>query len=139
MPYGNYKNPQFFDESHLRLLSELIRDVEFRVTDFEEICDITERGDFVYLDPPYVPLNATSFVGYTSDKFPLTKHQSLFQKCVDMKNRGVKWIQSNSAVALVRDAFPESEGFEITEITARRAIHSRTPNATAQELIIQFK
>ena len=38
--------------------------------DYRKITQDARKGDFIYLDPPYQPLNKTSnFTGYTPDGF----------------------------------------------------------------------
>ena len=66
VPKGNYKNPRIVDEENLYKLSSLLPKTEnIRNTQFDSIEEI-EKGDLVYFDPPYRPLNQTSsFTSYT--------------------------------------------------------------------------
>ena len=85
VPYGNYKNPEIITESHLKEVSELIQPVIFTHCDFKEaLKNVTEKS-FVYLDPPYVPENVKSFVGYTLDGFDLDTHKKLFSEINKLK------------------------------------------------------
>lgn len=128
VPYGHYKNPGILDEDHLRAVSALIQPVVFSVTSFEDVLSQAKEGDFVYLDPPYVPLNATSFVGYKAGGF--SKHAELFELCKTLPN----FLLSNADVPLVREAF---QGYEIKTISARRAIHSKKPESRTNEVLIR--
>jgi DNA adenine methylase len=127
VPFGHYNNPAILEEEHIRAVSDLIKDVVFTAQSFTTLK--VEEGDFVYLDPPYAPETATSFVSYTADGFDL--HSELFNMCSKMKN---KWLMSNSDVPLVKDAF---EGYEIKIIEARRAINSKNPEAKTNEVLIR--
>ena len=60
VPFGNYKNPRIVDKNNLLNCSELLKNTEIKCADFSEILTKVKRGDFVYFDPPYVPLNETS-------------------------------------------------------------------------------
>lgn len=131
VPYGHYKNPGILDEDHLRAVSALIQPVVFSVASFEDVLPQAKEGDFVYLDPPYVPLNATSFVGYKAGGF--SKHAQLFELCKSMK---ADFLLSNAYVPLVRDAFPQDE-YETKIISARRAIHSKNPESRTDEVLIR--
>jgi DNA adenine methylase len=131
VPFGHYKNPGILDAAHLRDVSALLAGVEFTCQSFSESLRTVAPGDFVYLDPPYVPLNATSFVGYTADGFSLKNHEALFAEC---KALASDFLLSNADVALVTAAFPEP--FVTHRISCRRAIHSKTPNARANEVLI---
>ena len=66
VPFGHYKNPRIIDENNLLNSSVLLKNTEIRHADFSEILKKVKKGDFVYLDPPYVPLSETSsFTSYT--------------------------------------------------------------------------
>jgi DNA adenine methylase len=135
VPYGNYKKPSIYSESHLRNVSELIQDVEFECRDFKETLEKVKKGDFVYLDPPYAPETSNSFVSYTSKGFNLEIHEELFQCCHTLREQSVSFLMSNSDVSLVREAFKHSS-YTIKTISCRRAIHSKKPNTRTNEVLI---
>ena len=67
VPFGRYVRPKICDKATLLACSSALADVELLVADFEVVVAKAKRGDFVYFDPPYVPLSATSsFTSYTS-------------------------------------------------------------------------
>ena len=105
VPYGNYKNPEIANKEHLLEVSELIKDVEFSVEDFQSSMLKVEKGDFVYLDPPYAPESASSFVGYTKDGFNYEQHTKLFTMCDDLVKNGKCLIMSNADVEIVGNHF----------------------------------
>jgi DNA adenine methylase len=135
VPFGHYTNPTILHDDHIRQVSALIRDVVFTAQPFSDSLTSPTDGDFVYLDPPYAPETANSFVGYTGDGFGLDQHTLLFRQCTEMKAKNVKILMSNANVKLVRDAFP-SPAFQTHTVQARRAIHSKTPDATTTEVLI---
>lgn len=137
VPFGNYKNPSVFEERHLRLVSEWIQPVVFHCRGFADSLADGEvgEGDFVYLDPPYAPEKKTSFVGYTADGFGEEDHISLFARCHHIKEKGVGVLMSNADVALVREAFPV-DGWVTERVLCRRAIHSKSPDAQTNEVLI---
>ena len=64
---------------------------------YYEIENKIQEGDFVYLDPPYVPLSETSsFTGYTSVSFDIDEQKRLRDMCIGFNNKGIKFMQSNS-------------------------------------------
>ena len=130
VPFGHYKNPAILEEDRIRELSILLKDVIFSNCSFEEALSKLEPGDFVYLDPPYVPENITSFVGYTSDGFD--KHEKLFGICKEMP---AKMLLSNSKVKVVLDSFAD-EKYKIKIISCRRTINSRNPESRIDEVLI---
>ena len=135
VPYGNYNNPAIYEEEHVRALSQLLQGVVFCVQPFMDSLKEVKEGDFVYLDPPYVPETATSFVGYTADGFGLQQHEALFKECNQMSTRGVRFLLSNAEVKLVKEAFP-SPAYTTQILSCRRAIHSKKPDAKTNEVLI---
>jgi DNA adenine methylase len=135
VPYGHYANPEVFSEAALHEISELLQNVTFTPQSFEDsLADVAE-GDFVYLDPPYAPETAASFVGYTAAGFGAEKHATLFDAVRSLGARGARWLMSNADVQLVRDAFAENA--TMRSILCKRSINSKRPSATARELLIK--
>ena len=134
VPFGHNKAPGVYDADHLRTVSRLIKDVVFTCQPFtESLGRISDPNDFVYMDPPYAPENATSFVTYTKSGFGKEEHESLFRLAHSLP---CPFLMSNSNVTLVRDAFPEPQ-FTTEIVVARRAINSKDPSAQTNEVLIQ--
>ena len=133
VPYGNYAHIGIIDD-HIRTVSRLIQRVVFRVQTFTDSLQHVQPGDFVYLDPPYAPETNRSFVSYTADGFTLEKHEALFTRCHALAAAGCSWMMSNANVPLVRDAFPAP--YSTLVLTCRRAIHSKKPGSTTNEVLI---
>nr|WQM86861.1 DNA methyltransferase [Marseillevirus cajuinensis] len=131
VPFGHYKNPQIFDREHILEVSRLFRDVEFSVSCFSDVLEGVGQKDFVYLDPPYVPEKANSFVGYTSDGFKAEQHEELFTLC---KEGDFRFLLSNSCVPLVLGEFAD---FGIEELSCKRSINSKIPSSKTREVLIK--
>jgi DNA adenine methylase len=132
VPYGHYKEHSFYDEAILRSVSALIQGVVFQHQPFEVSLARIGQDDFVYMDPPYVPENATSFVGYNADGFSAESHKKLFDIC---KGLSCRFLLSNSDVTLLHTTFPEP--YIVERIPVRRAINSVRPGATTCEVLIR--
>ena len=90
------------------------------VDDFREALARVAPGDFVYLDPPYLPLSDTSkFFFYTERRFRAPDLRALADVCRDLTDRGVAWVLSNRDTPLVREFFAFAE---IVPLTARRSV-----------------
>ena len=88
------------------------------------------------MDPPYVPENSKSFTKYNIDGFDLEKHNLLFKKCHQLKEKEINFIMSNSCTKLVEDSF---KNYKIEKILCKRTINSKKPDAKTKEVIISFK
>jgi DNA adenine methylase len=135
VPFGNYNNPSILDEAHIRHVSTLIKDVVFTHCSFSAALTRMTKDDFVYLDPPYAPENATSFVSYTAYGFNLDNHTLLFKECREMKEKNIRMLLSNADVKLVRDAFP-APIYTTRIISCRRTIHPKKPDSKTNEVLI---
>jgi DNA adenine methylase len=130
VPFGNNKNPTILDEVNILELSSLFQGVIFEHCSFQKALASVQPGDFVYLDPPYVPVDMTSFVAYTMDGFNLEQHTSLFKFCTEMKT---KFLMSNADVPLVAESFAH---YAKQKVSCRRSINSKNPGSMANELLI---
>ena len=137
VPFGNYKNPTILDADHIRRVSQLIQPVVFVCQDFREALSTLCAGDFVYLDPPYAPENENSFVSYTADGFDLNAHKALFEICGGFAAKNIEMLMSNADVELVREAFKDGSKYTMDTISCRRSIHSKTPEARTNEVLIK--
>jgi DNA adenine methylase len=125
VPFGRYVNPTICDHSTLRACAAALRHVDLLVVDdFGTVVGRAKPGDFVYFDPPYVPLSTTaSFTSYTSGGFGRKEQTRLRDVARGLKRDGVSILLSNSSAPLVRELY--SEGFRIEEVSATRFVNSR--------------
>jgi DNA adenine methylase len=135
IPYGNYKNPKIIDEEVLNYISDLIKDVNFYNFDFSKSFEcIHDENNFIYLDPPYAPINDKSFVGYTADGFDIKQHELLFNLTKKISEKNMI-MMSNANVQLIRDNLsPDDYKYEV--VSCRRAINSKNPGAKTEEVIV---
>lgn len=123
VPFGSYKNPQILDQSNLRACSQALQNTEIILGSFLDLESRITHQDFVYFDPPYIPLNATAnFTNYTSQGFDLKMQLELRNLCQRLNHKGVKFMLSNSSAPLVLDLYGE---FKIELVEMPRAINSQ--------------
>lgn len=121
--FGRYTNPTICDAENLRACASALHDVDLVVGDFDRVVRTCRRGDFVYFDPPYVPLSATScFTSYAADGFGADDQRRLRARAAELKKRGTKVLLSNSSAAFVRELYA---GFKMQKVSATRAVNCR--------------
>ena len=126
VPYGHYKKtPTIITKETLDCISNLIKDVEFTCCDFRDSINNAQPGDFMYLDPPYAPINETSFVGYNKKGFGLQDHKDLFALINNLTDKQVRVCVSNAKVPLVMDSF-DKQKYTIKELECRREFILKT-------------
>jgi DNA adenine methylase len=136
VPFGSYTNPTICDAEGLRIASAALADTELHVEDFGAVLHRAEPGDFVYFDPPYVPLTATSsFTAYTAGGFGMGEQARLRDTARTLKERGVHVVLSNSSAPAVYELY--ADGFARTPVAASRAINcDPTKRGPVTELIL---
>ena len=125
VPFGKFATPpRIFDEANILGCSQILNHyVKILATDFATVCEDASKGDLVYFDPPYVPVNPTSdFTSYTSKGFGLKDQERLVRLFQSLARRGVAVVASNSDTPTVRNLYND---FEIREVQARRNINSK--------------
>jgi DNA adenine methylase len=62
VPWGKYRNPLICDSGNLENVSNALRYSEAIIFagDYGDATENTQKGDFVYLHPPYDPVSYTS-------------------------------------------------------------------------------
>ena len=97
VPMGAYKNPKICDEENLKNVAIALKNVKIIYADYRESKDFIDEKTFVYIDPPYRPLNITSsFTSYTENDFS-DKEQIELAEYIDLLNKkGAKIVISNS-------------------------------------------
>lgn len=79
VPFGHHESPTLYDEQNLRRASQALRGARLFNSDYQIFLDEHARsGDFIYLDPPYVPVGKYSdFKRYTREQFRSANQEDL--------------------------------------------------------------
>jgi DNA adenine methylase len=142
VPVGRYKNPTICDSDNIKNASDALRNTEICCSDFTDTENYIDENTFVYLDPPYRPLNKTSnFTTYSKEGFTdidQVKLASFFKK---MDARGALLMLSNSDPKnhdSTDEFFDELYGdFNICRVPAKRNINSdASGRGLIKELIV---
>lgn len=133
VPFGNYSSTFEIDSRNILLVSKLIKDVIFTAQGYEESLGNVKDGDFVYLDPPYVPVNKKSFTRYTVNDFKHVQHENLFELVKTLVPNNVKILMSNSDTKIVRDTFKH---LNVIVVECKRRINSKNPASIINEVLV---
>lgn len=97
VPFGRYANPTICDEDTIRKDSEILQHVEILRGDFEGTFDFAQGNTLFYLDPPYRPLNETSYFNdYSKEAFNDDDQIRLKRFCDRINEAGYHFMLSNS-------------------------------------------
>lgn len=137
VPYGAYARPNICDQTNLFACSKALQNTVLLCGDFSQVLEHVQPRDFVYLDPPYIPMSETaSFTSYTCDSFSIHEHLRLRELCVQLDELNVYFLLSNSDTKITRDIY---EGFlSIESIPSRRSISAKiSGRANVSELLVR--
>lgn len=136
VPFGKYKNQKICNEELLRAASLALQGVMIEHVDFAKITACLKRGDFAYLDPPYLPKKrpgAGGFTSYAKGGFGPKEQQRLADELVRMSGRGVKAMLSNADTAAARRLYV---GMWIRRLSAPRSISCDGGRKAAREILV---
>ena len=136
VPLGRYADPQICDPEGLRAASAALAGAHIEHAPYTSVLDRALPGDFVYFDPPYVPVSDTAdFTSYTADGFTMRDQAELRDVAAALKDRGVHVLLSNSDTEQVRALYHDR--FAQKMVLCGRAINSRAANrGRVSELLI---
>lgn len=134
VPYGNKNHLLMPDLAHLKSLSSAFRHVDFRICPFEETLEHIGAGDLVYLDPPYPPLNGTSyFTHYTKERFDSSDQERVAQFAKSISTKGGLVMITNADTDQVRSLYKE---WNIHRVSSVRYVSCKSERHRVGELVI---
>lgn len=134
VPYNNSKRESINNESIIAV-SEYLKNVKIMQGDFEKACTTAQKGDFVFFDSPYAPLNPTSFESYTKEGFDLESHKRLADLFERLTDKGCYCMLTNHNTELINDLYG-NKGYKMDVVRVKRMINSNASKRIGEELII---
>lgn len=135
VPYGKYKNPRICDEDGLYAASLLLKKAQIICGDFFLVLENNaQEGDFIFLDPPYLPISEYSdFKRYTKEQFYEEDHIELAKIITRLQERGCNIILTNSNHPLVHELY---SSFTIDVIATKRHISCNGSSRKGEDVIV---
>lgn len=136
VPYGRYANPRICDEQNLRNASVVLRRATILCRDYLEVLDLVNEGDFVFLDPPYLPVGEWGdFKRYTKEQFYDEDHVRLADAVKRLHRKNAWAVLTNSNHPLVHQLYGE---FTMTVKNTKRNISCRSKTRTGEDVIVDI-
>ena len=134
-PYGRYKNPTICDEELLHTASVILQKAQIVCADYLDVLKkYAEPGDFIFLDPPYIPVTEWGdFKRYTKEQFYEEDQRNLAQEVKRLQKLGCYVILTNSNHPLVHELYGD---FKIDVVPTKRAISSKGDTRTGEDAIV---
>ena len=134
VPYNNSRRVSI-DEDVIMATSEYLRGVTIIDGDFEQACKNAKKGDFVFIDSPYAPLNPSSFESYTKEGFDIESHKRLAKLYDELTARGCYCMLTNHNTKLINELYGNKD-YKIDVVSVKRMINSDASNRVGEEVII---
>jgi DNA adenine methylase len=135
VPFGKYANPTICNAKLLRADSQILQSAQVEICqgDYVQTMQHLDGLTFVYLDPPYRPLDATSsFTAYAKGDFNDDDQRALAGFCHQLNDAGCYWMESNADCSAKN---PEDTFFEelYKDYRIERVYASRFINANQEK------
>lgn len=134
-PFGKYKNPKICDAQALRAASKALRNAMIVCGDYATVlAEYAEPDDFVFLDPPYIPVSEYSdFKRYTKEQFGIADHSRLAVEFSRLHSLGCHLLLTNSNQPLVHDLYGQ---YEIQVIPTKRSVACKASSRTGEDTLV---
>ena len=135
VPYGKYANPRICDRDALYSASAVLKKAEILCSDYFLVLEhYAKEGDFIFLDPPYLPVSEYSdFKRYTKEQFYEEDHVELAKIIMRLHERGCHVILTNSNHPLVHELYAP---FTIDIVHTKRYISCRGSSRQGEDVIV---
>ena len=135
VPYGKYANPRICDEEGLKAASKALKKADILCGDYLLVLEhYAEAGDFVFLDPPYLPISEyADFKRYTKEQFYEEDHIELAKMIMRLQERGCHIVLTNSNHPLVHELYAS---FTIDVIQTKRHISCNGSTRKGEDVIV---
>lgn len=135
VPFGKIENPAIPNYNHLKIICEVLTNTEIYSDTYQVILQKARKGNFIYLDPPYPPLNKTAFFNnYTKDLFGFKEQIELSSYANRLSKKGCLLLISNADTKEIRKLY---NGWNIEKLNITRWISCKADKKKVDELIIK--
>ena len=135
VPFGAYKNPTIVNSQKLLLASRLLKEATIVSGDYKDvIATYAEERDFIFLDPPYLPVSEYSdFKRYTKEQFYEEDQVELSLLVKKLNDKGCHILLTNSNHPLIHDLY---SNYSIEVHQTKRNISSKGNKRKGEDVIV---
>ncbi len=135
VPYGYKKKLTSVDLAEFIKISEYMKNTEIVCCSYKKTQKYAGKKTFYYLDPPYPPINGTSFfTHYTENRFDKNDQESLMRYAEDIAKKGAKVMITNADLPFIRELYKD---WNIDILSTVRWVSSKKNKYKVNELVIR--
>ncbi len=132
VPYNKSKQISYNEENIINI-SKYLKTITILDGDFQVACERAQKGDFLFIDSPYAPLNPTSFESYTKEGFDIESHKRLAQVFNQLTDKGCYCMLTNHNTDFINDLY---SSYNRNVVSVKRSINSNASKRVGEEIII---
>ncbi|WP_308149833.1 Dam family site-specific DNA-(adenine-N6)-methyltransferase [Spiroplasma sp. AdecLV25b] len=134
VPWNKKEKIKLYEKNNILNLSRILNsNVEILNSDFENVCNYAQKGDFIFFDPPYDLIKKDTFDNYTKDKFGIEGQKRLSNLAHKLKEKGCYVMITNHNTPLINELYKD---FTIDVVPVKRMINSNGEGRVGIETII---
>ncbi len=135
VPIGRYDKPTICNDTNLRNVHHALQGCEIQRWGFETILEVSQAGDFVYLDPPRIAIGASNWnTQRTTTGFLPSDEGRLYEVFRRLDKRGCLVMMSQTHTPSTRKAY---QAYDVREINRPRRRPPGTRPRRRRELVIR--
>lgn len=134
VPFGRKDHLALPSLEQMRRIADVLEGTDISCASYNDVLGDVGESDFVYLDPPYPPLNGTAyFTHYTKDRFGEDDQRELAKLAATISARKCKFMMTNADTPLIQKLY---EGFNIEPLSVTRFVTCKKKRHKVTELVI---
>jgi DNA adenine methylase len=139
VPYGKRKVAPSYPKDEILHAIEVAKRMSVHHNDFKATMDVAGKGDMVYCDPPYCPINETSsFTNYSKEGFGMGQHEDLLVCAMQAQERGATVIISNNDTPYTRALYEDASEIHFIDV-AKKISCKANGRKKLQEIIAVYR
>ncbi|MFA7428909.1 MAG: Dam family site-specific DNA-(adenine-N6)-methyltransferase [Rhodospirillaceae bacterium] len=136
VPFGRHASPpKVCDPERLRAAARVLARAEILCGDYRMVLDrCARRGDFVFLDPPYLPVGRhADFKRYTAVQFREADHEDMAPVVEDLARRGCHVVLTNANHPRLHALYA---AHDVAVVATRRHVNSKADGRRGEDAIV---
>jgi len=136
VPYGKIQQPLIYDIEGLDECARKLDGMKITVQTFDEAIAEVNSSDFVFFDPPYIPISdSSSFAAYHGGGFGLAEHVQLSNEILRLVEIGAEVVLCNSYCPASVDIYQDCGLFLYKHFVGRSIAADGQRRENVEELI----
>ncbi|AGY41382.1 adenine-specific DNA methyltransferase [Mesoplasma florum W37] len=126
--------PSVYDKKNIKEISKYLKTVKIKNTSYENILKYIQKGDFIYIDPPYDKIKNDTFIEYNKNEFGKKEQIKLSEFAREINKKQAYFMISNHNTEFINEIYSD---FKIEVVYAKRSVNSKgSGRGEIEELLI---